>query len=261
MITTLAWYGYEMPKKQNFELIKQIGFDGVLVWWNDEFGDRDFRNNPKLARDAGLFVENMHTPFDKINDLWLDNLNGNDLLEYFLDMVKDCADYQIPTMVMHLSYGKTPPPFNELGLERVKRIIGEAEKHNVNVAFENLRLINYLEYVLNNIDSPRAGFCYDSGHHNLYFSHVDLLEKYGSRLMSLHLHDNHGAADHHLLPFDGNIDWPATMKNIKQTGYTGPLAMEAENKGYENLSPEEYLRQLYERAKKLEILIQRGQYQ
>jgi len=245
-----------MPKKQNFELIKQAGFDGVLAWWNDAFGDSDFRSNPKLARDAGLFVENMHTPFDKINNLWLDNLDGSGLLEYFLELVGDCADYQIPTMVMHLSKGDTPPPFNVLGLDRVKRIIEKAEKLNVNVAFENLRLISYLEYVLSNVDSPCAGFCYDSGHHNIRSSDVDLLGLYGSRLMALHLHDNHGAADHHLLPYDGTIDWPTVMGKIKKTGYTGPLALEAESTGYEGMQPEEYLRLLYERAKKLEELMQ-----
>jgi len=258
MITTVAWYGYEIPKKRNFELVKQAGFGGVLVWWNDEFGDIDFRSNPKLARDAGLFVENMHTPFDKINDLWIDNLDGEALLDYFLEVVSDCAEYEIPTMVMHLSKGDIPPPVNELGLDRVKRIIEKAEKCNVNVAFENLRFIEYLDFVLSKIDSPRAGFCYDSGHHNCRATEVDLLAKYGSRLMSLHLHDNHGVYDHHLLPFDGNIDWSTTMANIKKTGYTGPLAMEAERKGYENLSPDEFLHLLYVRAKKLEVLYKGG---
>jgi|LSQX01.1.fsa_nt_gb hypothetical protein len=53
MITTFAWFGYELPKKTSFDLIKQAGFDGVTLWWNDDFGDNDFRCNPELAREAG----------------------------------------------------------------------------------------------------------------------------------------------------------------------------------------------------------------
>ena len=29
MITTFAWFGYELPKKSIFDLIKQAGFDGA----------------------------------------------------------------------------------------------------------------------------------------------------------------------------------------------------------------------------------------
>jgi hypothetical protein len=68
MITTFAWFGYELPKETCFDLIKQAGFDGVTLWWNNDFGDNNFRNNPVLARNAGLFIENIHTPFEDINN-------------------------------------------------------------------------------------------------------------------------------------------------------------------------------------------------
>jgi len=245
-----------MSNKEWFNLLRQAGFDGVILWWNDEFGDTNFHSNPIMARDAGLFVENIHASFDKVSNLWLDNLDGNAQLDYFLGLIDDCAKYQIPAMVMHLTCGINPPPYNELGLDRVKLLVEKAEKNEVNLAFENLSTTKHLEYVLNRIDSPRAGFCYDSGHHHCWTPKGDFLAQYGSRLMSLHLHDNDGTDDHHLLPLDGNIDWPATMSKIKKTGYTGPIAMEVVNTGYKDLPPEEFLRLLYERAKKLEVLMQ-----
>ena len=252
MITTFAWFGYELPKRTSFDLIKQAGFDGVTLWWHNDFGDDDFRINPELARDIGLYVENIHTPFEQINNLWLDNLDGDSLLDYFLRLVDDCAKYEIPTMVLHPSSGREPTPFNEIGLNRIKRIVEKAEKHNVNVAFENLRRLGYLEYVLSNVDSIRIGFCYDSGHHHCWTPDEKLLSQYGSRLMALHLHDNEGTGDKHLLPFDGTIDWAETMNNISQTGYTGAVAIEAQNIGYESFSPEEFLQIALERAKRLE---------
>ena len=244
-----------MPKKQCFDSIKQAGFDGVTLWWHDDFGDNDFRSNPELARNAGLFVENIHMPFEDVNNLWLDNIDGNTLLDYLLWLIDDCREYNIPTMVVHLSKGNNPPPLNELGLNRIKRITDKAEKYNINVTYENLRRLDYLEYVLGNVNSLRAGFCYDSGHHNCWASDKDLLLQYGSRLMSLHLHDNDGIDDQHRLPFDGTIDWSVTMNKIAKTGYTGAIAMEAINMGYEELPPNVFLHLLFERAKRLKALM------
>ena len=31
-----------------------------------------------------------------------------------------------------------------------------------------MRRYEYLKYILDNIDSPRAGFCYDTGHHHYW---------------------------------------------------------------------------------------------
>ena len=252
MITIFDWFGYKLPMQCIYELIKQAGFDGVLLWWSDEFGTIDYQKNPDLARKNGLFVENIHTPFNNVNDFWLDNLDAESLTDLLVGIAKECAEYEIPTMVVHLSIGNNPPPFNEFGLNRIKRIIDKAEQYGINVAFENLRKINYLDYILSNIDSPYAGFCYDSGHHHCRTPDIDLIEKYGKRLMSLHLHDNLGVEDQHLLPFDGTIEWEKVITKIAQSGYTGSIAIEASNTGYENLTPEEYLKKAFERAKMLE---------
>ena len=50
--------------------------------------------------------------------------------------------------------------------------------------------------------------------------------------MALHLHDNNRIDDQHLIPFDGTIDWQTTMRQIRQSGYKGAIALEAENGGY-----------------------------
>lgn len=42
------------------------------------------------------------------------------------------------------------------------------------------------------IQTNNAGFCYDSCHHINYAPDFDFLEKYGQRLMALHLQDNGG---------------------------------------------------------------------
>jgi len=255
MITIYTWFGYDLPIKELLRLIKQAGFDGAMVWWSERNGKSDYLFAPRLARESGLIIENIHAPFMDCNNIWLDDLSGNELADLYLGMIDDCVDYEIPTIVLHISSGDETPPYGGIGLDRIKRIVDKAERRGVNIAFENLRKAEYLDYVLGNIDSPRAGFCYDSGHHNCRgYPEEDLLGKYGDRLMALHLHDNDGSGDQHLLPFDGAIDWPRAMKEIAATGYKGAIALESDNTGYEELPPEQFLRLAFERAKKLESL-------
>lgn len=252
MISTYDWFGYEIPIEARYRLIKNAGFDGVLLWWSEGFGRGDYRRGVELARKAGLYIENIHTPIQSQNDLWCDNLDGQAVFDCYMQCISDCSDYEIPTMVVHLP--EENYPYNELGFDRIKRIAEKADRLRVNVALENVRNYSNLKFVLDKVKSERIGFCYDCCHHYNYLPEVDLLEHYGSRLMAIHLHDNGGERGQHQLPFDGNIDWNEVMKKIAQTGYVGPTALEPMNWDYLELSPEEFLERAYERARKLEVL-------
>lgn len=251
MITIYDWFGYELPIKERYRLIKEAGFDGVLLWWSEYLDRNDYRNGPQIVREAGLFIENIHTPFQVQNNLWLDNLDGEALTDCYLQCIADCAEFEIPTMVVHLP--NEDNPYNALGLDRIKRIVEKAEQLGVNVALENIRNLANLSYVLEQVDSLRIGFCYDCAHHNRHYPGTNLLSMYGSRLMALHLHDNYGKATHRL-PFDGTIDWSTSMKKIAETDYSGATAIEAMNWDYKDISAEEFLHKAFERAKRLEAL-------
>ncbi len=251
MITIYDWFGYEMSIQERYRSIKQAGFDGVLMWWSEGFGRNDYRSGPRIAREAGLFIENIHTPFQVKENLWLDNLNGESAADCYLQCVADCAEFEIPTMVVHLPDEDNTD--STLVLDIINRIAEKAEQLGVNVALENLWNFTTLAYILEQVDSLRIGFCYDCAHHYRYCPGDDLLSMYGSRLMALHLHDNCGDATHRL-PFDGTIDWSVAMKKITETGYSGPTAIEAMNWGYEGLSADKFIFEAFKRAKRLETL-------
>ena len=109
-----------MPIKERYKLIKEAGFDGVLLWWSEYFGRNDYRKGPQIVRNAGLFIENIHTPVQYQNNLWLDNQDGEALTECYLRCVDDCTEFDIQTMVVHLP--DENHPCNELGLDRIKKI-------------------------------------------------------------------------------------------------------------------------------------------
>ncbi len=252
-----VFYGYLMPMKKRFELIKKAGFDSVMIWWGDGTGafEGDKFTYRPLAEKYDLSICNAHLPFDDCNNLWLDTSVGDEYADIICKQITECGKFQIPTVVMHLTRGFTPPPYNKAGLERLKKIVDVAESHNVNLALENLRFIEYIDFVFQNINSSNMGFCFDSGHDN-YFTHdMDVLNKYKQHLFALHLNDNMGDADIHMLPFDGTSNWDRIIKTLKEIKYNGILSLEVQQDRhvkYHGLSPENYLAMAFERAVRIE---------
>jgi L-ribulose-5-phosphate 3-epimerase len=165
--------------------------------------------------------------------------------------IVECAEHDIPTAVVHLSSGDNPPPPNQIGLDRLKRLVEMAERKNVNIALENLRKIEYLDFAFSNIQSGRLGLCYDSGHENCYTKGSDLLTKYGSKLMALHLHDNDGTDDQHQIPGEGNIYWSVIHEKLSISGYSCRIALEVTNEFsqfYGKETPEEFLFRAFQTA-------------
>lgn len=258
-----AFYGCSVPMKSRFEQIKKAGFDSVMIWWDngkDNFEGYKFAYR-SLAEKYDLYICNAHLPYDGCNNLWLETFIGDEYTDYVLNLIAECGEYQIPTAVIHVTKGLTPPPYNKTGIERLKRIVDAAEKNNVNMAFENLRHNEHLDYIFKNIKSPKVGFCYDSGHNNCYTPDKDVLEKYKHSLFALHLNDNMGHDDVHMLPFDGTANWDRTINTLKEIKYDGVLSFELKkdkHEKYNELSQEEYLALAFERAVRIEEKLKAG---
>lgn len=243
--------GYDVSFEERYQLIKNAGFDCVMLWWSDKFGRGvGYQKDVDFARNAGLYIENIHTPVHEQNFLSFDNLDGESVFQTYLQCVNDCHQNAIETMVIHLPNDKYA--INNLGMNRLERIIKEAEEKEVQVAFENLSNIQNLALVLKTFSSEKVGYCYDSCHHKNYAPNEDFLKLYGNRLMALHLQDNGGKHNQHQLPFDGSIDWAQVMLKIAQTGYQGATTLEPMNWDYEHLSIREFLKLAYQKAKILD---------
>ena len=82
-------------------------------------------------------------------------------------------------------------------------------------------------------DPEHVGVCYDFGHANLVGSpfHRKNLNVIGSRLHAIHVQDNHGMADEHLMPFFGSIDWKEAMGGLADINYDGDLTFEIQEWG------------------------------
>ena len=61
----------------------------------------------------------------------------------------------------------------------------------------------------------RVGICLDLGHAHITVGVAEAIGTFGSRIGSVHVHDNHAVKDEHLWPGEGSIDWPQNMKALK----------------------------------------------
>lgn len=73
--TIVDYFGYNLSPQDRMRVIRQAGFDGVILLWADYF-DPDYKEFPKYAEKEGLFVENAHAPYMQANSIWDDNTVG-----------------------------------------------------------------------------------------------------------------------------------------------------------------------------------------
>lgn len=241
-----AWFGYPLPMPQRLHEIASAGFDSVMLWWGDDFSTKDGPKDthPDLARREGLLVENIHAPFQNAGLLWKDSLDGEDLFQCYTAGLIDCRRHSIPVLVLHLTNGTTPPALTAVGLERIDRLLGLAEQLEVKIALENVKAPGPVEQLLDRCDSPYLGLCYDTGHDFVYQpSPYQLLERYASRLVALHLHDNDGAFDRHDLLGRGKLDWSRIRRCIDSSSYTGGITGEFKRNTQTtaSMAPRDYL--------------------
>ena len=82
-------FGYTLDWQQRYRLIKAAGFDSVMLWWSDDFGrGPGYRQDVRRARNAGLVVENIHTPVQWQNDLSCDGQAGEAVAELLIRILR-----------------------------------------------------------------------------------------------------------------------------------------------------------------------------
>ena len=252
--------------KEMMQNAKKTGFEYVMVTFRNGEGEKDLIS----AKELGLNVCCVHLDYKYSSDLWVKGITNEKYVDSIIEQIRLCEKFGVKIAVIHPTNG-TPScralEPNEHGLNSMLKILDEAKKCGVQIALENLDAVNLknFEYLMNNISSEKLKFCYDVGHHNLYYPEKDLLKKYGDRLICVHLHDNlmdwefgyDHAGDIHLIPFDGKINYEKTCKELADVGFDGVVLLEVHriSKGAPNFyfetSDAEFLKKSYFAGEKI----------
>ena len=180
-----------------------------------------------LAEKLGIVFSQSHPPYRGR----LDDLTTPEARDFFRSMllraIEISAMLGVKWAVMH---PVTAPGISAFDLEENirenQRVFGReielAHKLNVGLAFENMCDGNQrrrfgvtaceLEALMDACDSPLIGICWDVGHANRQSEdQVPSIMRLGSRIKALHIDDNRGQQDLHIMPFLGNIAWEDVM--------------------------------------------------
>jgi sugar phosphate isomerase/epimerase len=76
-----------------------------------------------------------------------------------------------------------------------------------------------------------AGVCLDFGHAHLMGGAPEAAESLSGHVIATHIHDNRGVEDSHFVPFEGTVDWAASLAAVWKIGYAGRLTFEVADHG------------------------------
>lgn len=249
---TYLEFGNNYDLEPRMTLIKSIGFDGIFIWQDED--NYRIQEVVTAARNHGLDVETMHLRFEGCNHLWLDDQEGRDYVDNIILGVYQAASLHIPTIIMHTVAKDIHPEVSELGLQRLRLILNVCESYHINLAIENIRELKYIDQVFSSHQSPFLKMCFDSGHTNCFAYQLEdvSFDRYASYLHCIHLHDNLGDFDAHLIPFSGTIDFKMIARELKRIGFQGPLTSEAHIAPNQIISDAEFLKQVMASLKQIE---------
>ncbi len=248
LATTLGDFGgYWGNREENMKLVHAAGFQHFDLSFEFEFRSNtgffsdDFDGYAAYvlnsAKQLGCDFVQSHAPMGKP---LRDDEEARHLIEITKTCIRACHALGIPSTVVHSGY--LPDISRDECFERNKvfydELLIEAEKYGVNILIENFNkmsrdniywidnatdLLALIEY----IDHPLCHACWDAGHGNLQeMPQHEELKILGDHVMAVHVQDNMGDRDTHLMPFFGTLNLDSLMQGLKDINYQGAFTFE-----------------------------------
>ena len=167
------------------------------------------------------------------------------LREWNLEKLKqeiDMVHYlQGNIIVIHPSTIGIKEKVHSSDLRQAKVAVDYAKRNNITLALENAggknknRWVENLKIVMDKIGAFKPGgglgICIDVGHANLCHQEFDdpvirFIDEFHDDIVHLHISDNHGEKDEHLVPGQGSIDWSILSKKISDLDFQGQAVLE-----------------------------------
>lgn len=237
IVTTTDVFEEGYPADKAAQRLAKIGFEGIDMgfdYWafegspfmSDNYLDwaRSLKEN---ADKAGVSYTHAHAPGEA---------DSGDVIGRSIEAASVLgAKYCVIHPVWKDEKGKTiesKSEFISVNAQAIKKWLPLAEKCGVILLSENIlwgaskdpRIISEL---VDKVNSKWFGWCFDVGHAHCSGFTPDVLLKCPVIPASLHIQDNDGSGDGHLIPGDGTVDMERFIDVLREIGYTGDCVMEA----------------------------------
>jgi len=179
----------------------------------------------------------LHGPFMDLNPGAVDPMVRSATQMRFKQLLSVASVLRPRAVVFHAAYDRwryagRRELWLENSMETWPRIVEAASKiDGMLVAVENVfdEDPEALAMLIERINSPRFGFCFDTGHFNL-FSTVTMeawFARLGRHLVEVHLHDNSGSEDAHKALGKGTVDFERFFRLIRECSARPVFTLEA----------------------------------
>ena len=135
-------------------------------------------------------------------------------------------------LVQHLGHGHQSMDSRRLdaAFNSLEHLAVFAKERGVTIALENtpneLGSPESLQHLIKETHLRDLKFCFDIGHAHMEDGVEKSLDVMRDRIVTAHLHDNHGEKDEHLLPYEGTIDWDAALGSLAAIPQPPDLVLE-----------------------------------
>jgi protein FrlC len=268
-VSTFVYLNF--PLDEAIRRIADLGYDGVEIWggrphaYPTDLGAEEILSLRELSTELGIEISGfIPAQFRYPTNLCIGNERiRQDSVRYIQDGIEMAASLGAPLVSIcpgHSLYGQGKEDAWERLKESLHALSGFAAERGIRLAIEPadgyetdlvqtsddaLRLLG--EVGLNNV-----GVVLDTGHvHVLGEDLGEAVRKLGPALFHVHVDDNHGRRDEHLVPGSGTIDFSSFLTALADVEYNGFLTVEL---GFEyTLDPDEAVRESMRRLSEGEL--------
>src|SRR6202161_1171080 len=135
-------------------------------------------------------------------------------------------------LVQHMGHGRQSgdPRKLDAAFSSLEHLCIFAKARGVTIALENtpseLGAPASLQHFITDTHLHDLRLCFDIGHAHIEEGVQASFDAMRERVVSTHIHDNHGDKDEHLLPFEGTIDWDAALAGFAGAPVELPFVFE-----------------------------------
>ncbi|RMG58148.1 MAG: sugar phosphate isomerase/epimerase [Deltaproteobacteria bacterium] len=236
---------YHTFREEFLSIVESCGIRSLEVFSSIPhfpYRDREFvRRFLSSAERRGIRVPTVHFPlYFHIDDIkkgrWTSLSTENDELR--LASVEETIACALPlviqgegTLVIHTTF-----PGNEVPLKRkllfkdsLERIL-EALPDGISLALENTAMPSgtsrAIVDLVREFGEERLKVCIDVGHAHVAEEAPSAVVAADGCLADVHISDNGGEEDEHLVPGEGTVPWKPVIDGLRKIGYDGPLTLE-----------------------------------
>jgi sugar phosphate isomerase/epimerase len=137
-----------------------------------------------------------------------------------------------PFLIQHMGHGRqsADPRKLDAAFTSLENLAMFAKARGVTIALENtpdeLGAPGTLQKFIEDTHLHDLKLCFDIGHAHMEEGVEASFSAMRERIVTTHIHDNHGDKDEHLLPFEGTIDWKAALEAMASVKEKVPLVFE-----------------------------------